>query len=87
MPKFHVDVWLPIQIEHRAMKMLVATGGNYRLTTHAAQRVAEKRVHLPNAIPLDITSTGVVPTAWLNRNDDAHKTLDASLYSTPDKLR
>lgn len=49
--KYHKDVYLPPELERKALTILVRYNGRYRLTEHAVRRVIQKRVRLPKRIP------------------------------------
>jgi hypothetical protein len=49
---YHKDVYLPSELEGRVLRILSGLGGRFVLTKHARERVEEKRIRLPNRIPV-----------------------------------
>lgn len=52
LPVYHADIYIPEQVYQEAAFALCYTGGKYLLNAHAAERVAEKDIALPESIPI-----------------------------------
>ena len=51
-PVYHADIYIPEQVYLEAALALCNTGGKYTLNPHAEARVVEKRIQLPETIPV-----------------------------------
>jgi hypothetical protein len=50
--KFHADIFLPPVMEAECLTYLVRRDGAYTITEHAAARLAERNIRLPERLPL-----------------------------------
>ena len=51
-PVYHADIYIPEKLYVQAALALCETGGRYLLNPHAAARVVEKGIAMPNLIPI-----------------------------------
>jgi hypothetical protein len=52
MDVYHVDVYMPDTVYYSAVNVLCESGGRYRLSRHARERMVQKNVSLPERIPV-----------------------------------